>query len=544
MFSLLFSKKTFKISLAVLSIIGYGAFVFAAVGPFAPGTELDPACSPYINNDPLQGVDTNCNILQVWDINNSTGEITSNQNYGKIGIGLGASTTFSGISTDVHIRGTNLILNSTEGGSYKFQGDLSAINPAFGEGFLFGTTTTSLLVTDSFNGQSNISVSLNGAGGARSGMNFKNEVATGNGMTGVIEGKANANTSKRYGFSFWAGRTSGALDSSDHYEFDPVYNLDTKGFFVTSQSLYAKYLFNVTSSSSYNMHFANLDTDGWRFNYNQTGEDWETAQTTFFVNNGIQITNSSQNQVFGVLSDGSINSAVLLGGGSLEADVGGNIILAPSDEKLKTNVSSLTANLDKIMRLRPVSYNWKDKEKFGSATDIGFIAQEVEVVIPEIVTQGPDYKSLDYKLLTPVLTGAIQELNLKLESIESKSQIVVTSSGFSLDGLQDWLGDMGNGIENIFARVIQADILKAKEQFCVGETCISETEFIQLLESRSITPDVPHESNDSPESENTDEVTDEVVLSEDQSTPSSESSETEEIIPESSEPESLSEITQ
>lgn len=89
MFSSLFSKKSFKVSLALLSIIGYGVFVFAA-GPFAPGTELDPACSPYINNDPLQGIDTDCGVVQAWQQNIADGFIFNLNE--KIGIGTNTPT--------------------------------------------------------------------------------------------------------------------------------------------------------------------------------------------------------------------------------------------------------------------------------------------------------------------------------------------------------------------------------------------------------------------------------------------------------------------
>jgi hypothetical protein len=57
----------------MLSILGYGYFVFA-VGPFAPGTQLDPGCSPYINNDPLQGVDTDCTVtVSGWSLDGNAG---------------------------------------------------------------------------------------------------------------------------------------------------------------------------------------------------------------------------------------------------------------------------------------------------------------------------------------------------------------------------------------------------------------------------------------------------------------------------------------
>ena len=62
------------------------------------------------------------------------------------------------------------------------------------------------------------------------------------------------------------------------------------------------------------------------------------------------------------------------------------------------------------MKLQPVSYRYKDNEN----TSIGFIAQDVKEVVPEVVDQtkmGPDhdYLGVRYSELVPVLTKAIQE---------------------------------------------------------------------------------------------------------------------------------------
>lgn len=86
-----------------------------------------------------------------------------------------------------------------------------------------------------------------------------------------------------------------------------------------------------------------------------------------------------------------------------------------SDERFKTAISSLSGGLDIINSLRSVSYNWNalgrahggdiDKRQYG------FIAQEVEALLPEIVnTDNEGYKSIDYIKVIPFLTKAIQEL--------------------------------------------------------------------------------------------------------------------------------------
>jgi len=66
----------------------------------------------------------------------------------------------------------------------------------------------------------------------------------------------------------------------------------------------------------------------------------------------------------------------------------GGSILAASDKRVKENITVLHHSLDLIGRLRPVSYNKIDRVSYGNRLNYGFIAQEVEEVIPEAVNTG------------------------------------------------------------------------------------------------------------------------------------------------------------
>ena len=88
----------------------------------------------------------------------------------------------------------------------------------------------------------------------------------------------------------------------------------------------------------------------------------------------------------------------------------------PSDARLKTNIQTVEDGLASLLNLRPVRFDWrKDSGMQGlsqSGRQIGFIAQEVDEVVPEIVNLGADgYYALDYGKLTPVLVAAVKELN-------------------------------------------------------------------------------------------------------------------------------------
>ncbi len=97
-----------------------------------------------------------------------------------------------------------------------------------------------------------------------------------------------------------------------------------------------------------------------------------------------------------------------------------NPLNSSSDKKLKKNIQPITSSLEKVLQMKPVSYQWKEGN--DQSIHIGFIAQEMETIIPEIV-QAPkqtknisgemeeSYYSMSYSELIPVLTQAIQELN-------------------------------------------------------------------------------------------------------------------------------------
>ncbi len=80
-----------------------------------------------------------------------------------------------------------------------------------------------------------------------------------------------------------------------------------------------------------------------------------------------------------------------------------------------------------VLALRPVTYNWKAGNTTFNRTssftanpkEVGFIAQELEQVLPDVVSTGAnDTKFVNYQALIPVLTAAIQELNARIEELE------------------------------------------------------------------------------------------------------------------------------
>jgi len=92
-----------------------------------------------------------------------------------------------------------------------------------------------------------------------------------------------------------------------------------------------------------------------------------------------------------------------------------------SDVSLKKDITDLTYGIDVLKNLKPRKYKMKSDDK----EQIGFIAQEVETAVPEVVDtsetpDGTEQKGLSYGNLTAVLTKALQEAIAKIETLEAK----------------------------------------------------------------------------------------------------------------------------
>jgi endosialidase-like protein len=88
----------------------------------------------------------------------------------------------------------------------------------------------------------------------------------------------------------------------------------------------------------------------------------------------------------------------------------------PSDARLKQDVTNLGYGLREVMKLRPVTFTWKDKPAQG--VQLGLIAQEVEPALPKLVTTDKDAehtKGLNYIGLVSVTIKAIQEQQSQIE---------------------------------------------------------------------------------------------------------------------------------
>lgn len=86
-----------------------------------------------------------------------------------------------------------------------------------------------------------------------------------------------------------------------------------------------------------------------------------------------------------------------------------------SDRNLKTNIRPFTTSVENVLKLQPCHFDWKASGNY----DIGFIAQEVKEIWPELTNETNGSISLAYSRFTPLLLECIRELNERVSSLES-----------------------------------------------------------------------------------------------------------------------------
>ncbi len=143
----------------------------------------------------------------------------------------------------------------------------------------------------------------------------------------------------------------------------------------------------------------------------------------------------------GTIVNADINSSAAIAGTKITPDFGslpikttstvtGSSFVSSSDSRLKQNVYTLSNVLDKINRLRGVSFEFIDQQKYASGPQIGLIAQELQQEYPELVSMGEDgFLQVNYSQLSAIVLEGVKQLNMKV--VQMQEQITVLEKAFN-----------------------------------------------------------------------------------------------------------------
>ena len=142
-----------------------------------------------------------------------------------------------------------------------------------------------------------------------------------------------------------------------------------------------------------------------------------------FSDEQIVLVESDSDSAVGVFD---VNNADMVWDGDIEYS---GTITDTSDRRLKENIYVLTGSLEKVLNLEGVSFNWKNKKNKGEGTHYGFIAQEVEKVMPNIVSTTRIPQSNDdptpmlgvsYIEVIPHLIEAIKDQQKQIDELKAR----------------------------------------------------------------------------------------------------------------------------
>ena len=127
-------------------------------------------------------------------------------------------------------------------------------------------------------------------------------------------------------------------------------------------------------------------------------------------------------------------------------------VINTSDKRAKKNINDLKYGIETIMQLRPVDFEWKNKQ--NKSKTIGLIAQELLEVIPEVVVVPDNDKDLlgvKYSDLIPVLIKAIQEQQEQIKSLQAtNANMKVNAKNY--DRLEKEMADLKGYMKQILGQ--------------------------------------------------------------------------------------------
>ena len=164
--------------------------------------------------------------------------------------------------------------------------------------------------------------------------------------------------------------------------------------------------------------------------------------------------------------------------------VSGDVIAygSPSDKRLKENIKPINNALDTVQKLQGVTFDWKEsKSLLDIKNDIGFIAQDVKEVLPELVRENEDGKmSLRDKGIVPVLVEAIKELKAEIEQLKSELKMSLTINSTSyIDDLDLWQASL-SPLPDLDYVNLNYEEQDTGRHFCTDESALSQIKIVLI----------------------------------------------------------------
>ena len=359
--------------------------------------------------------DNQINIDQLNVSDGSNGQVLTTNGSGTLSFSTVSGTTINNNADNRIITGSGTA-NTLEGESaFLFDGD----NAVIGHSSAFGTTSNRRVL--SVNGTSSATLNI-GTGGSQRGYIFTDGSFTQIASVGSIPLRFGTNDTERMritstgsvGINETSPDFTGFGSNGGGIELDDVganftavkVSHGATGEVYLAANTGAAYLWGKANSPTV---FGTNNAEKMRLD--ETGRLIVGGTSTSGSTGGVTVSGAGYRHMY------MWNSGMYFWNGSNEASLtSGGAFSNASDERLKENITDIPYGLAEIKQLKPKKYNMID----GGEQQVGLIAQEVETIIPEVVTTSGEanMKSLSYGNLNAVLIKAIQELEARVKILE------------------------------------------------------------------------------------------------------------------------------
>ena len=214
----------------------------------------------------------------------------------------------------------------------------------------------------------------------------------------------------------------------------------------------AQYFYEITdiyvwsANSTTTGYRLNEDQYPWAYmdvtgrNYLSSGEDLTNSFSNVLFTgasgktniglNGIQVRGNKGFVALGDVVPGSANAvAQVWGNAQVFGTLTSNVTRTFSDKNLKDNITPISNALDTVSKLEPVSFNWKpDMRGIDLETRYGFIAQDMQDVLPTIVKEG-EHLTLEHNNIISINTAAIKELVSEINELKEEIKTLKQNNG-------------------------------------------------------------------------------------------------------------------
>jgi hypothetical protein len=228
-----------------------------------------------------------------------------------------------------------------------------------------------------------------------------------------VDSANNSDTTSQRSFNYLYA--SSYLETSGPVYGTIFYDNNDRGYYMDPNSL--SNLYNLQLTGGKHTYLYINPGNGYEAMVRYNGG----SGNTWYAGKRITGTVQAGTDGFHFYSDAGGDTVVGFGTDGTIRGKGDVVAYSSSDRQLKDNITPIENALEKVKQIGGYTFDWNDKQTTYEGHDVGVIAQEIEAVLPEVVTtRDTGFKAVKYEKIVPLLIEAIKEQQTQIENQQSQ----------------------------------------------------------------------------------------------------------------------------